>query len=332
MTTLSSLMREKDEIIERLQLVNRPVADLSLESLKSIIAMKERLNVVNNEIDKSGLLGRINIIEKLTGDLKQSVENKLRVFRNQLGKGQSDNRYTDIIFEWSSGMEEKLKEVIEFAASCTEAVKKSDSNKGEEEENGNQKVVEPGQLLLVETVGEQSSSYHYSDLGILENRSSKESNKPEPEFENPSETDTTCCENTAKPGSPNPENEEHKKINECIQNSINGKMGIEKTITGMLHTDTCLPYNNEMVKKLQDFIDQNNKLQQTPLINPVINEKHKKKHPGKYKKHGKKDSIKDRAVEEQFCQGAKKDREQVAKESNLFETVNKNIGAKDFNT
>lgn len=309
MTTLSSLLREKDEIIERLQLLNRPVADLSLETLKSIITMKERLSVVNSEIDiiNSALFIRIDVIEKLIVDLKQSVENKLRVFRSQLVEGKSDDKYIDIITKWSSDMEEKLKEAMEFALSCTEEVKKLASDGSEEKGDVNQKVAEPGQPQIAEIGTEHVSSEHYGELGTPENRYNNESNKPEAEHKmNPAESDAANCEKTSQPISPDAENNELKKLNECIQNSVNRKMKVGKTITDIIHLDTYLSDNSEVVKKLHDFIEQNNKLQQNPLINHITNEERKKKHPVKYETHGKKDSV------------------------DLFEMVNKDIGMKEL--
>lgn len=114
MSSLTDLLQEKGKISEQLQLLNRNVEDLSVDQLKNIITMRERLKEIVYTIDnmKSGIAGRIDTIEFLMFEFMQNLDAELSRIRNNLVV--NDNKNIENVMDWLDNLEKMLKEVAQY--------------------------------------------------------------------------------------------------------------------------------------------------------------------------------------------------------------------------
>ena len=131
MNILPGLLREKDEISKQLLRLNRQVEDLSLEELKNIISMKERLIKLDYEIGhiKNDLAGRVDAVGMLICDLTQNIEAKLSELKIQLSKVVHDDKNINDIMIWLDGLERRLMKVTNYVNLIEDALSRQRTEK-----------------------------------------------------------------------------------------------------------------------------------------------------------------------------------------------------------
>ena len=270
MNILPGLLREKDEISKQLRRLNRQVEDLSLEELKNIISMKERLIKLDYEIGhiKNNLTGRVDAVGALKSDLMQNIEAKLSELKSQLSKVVHDDKNINDIMIWLDGLEKRLMKVTNYVNLIEDALSRQRTEK-KVASDCSERDTEPVQAYLEGVKDNYGSEQH-----VKENQPKKWFSNKETVFTNSSlDSDVTCYKEESQPVSPVKEDKELKKLSKNIQNLISNKSrigGMIKDATGIVVNQ--LPDNNEEVRKLQDFIKKQDKLQseQPRIPNAIV--------------------------------------------------------------
>lgn len=264
LNTLPELLRERDKISEQLRLLNRQVEDLSLEELKNIVSMKERLTEVDYEINdiRSDLASRFDAVGILISNLTKNMETKLSKLKIQLGEEVHDDKKINNVISWLDGLENRLIEIMDFASVIEDNLPRQ-RTENRVESDCSELDTEPEQASLEEIEGDYGSEQHVKE----KQPKNKFNNKGAVLTDNSLDPDATGYKKIFQPIPPVKENKELKKLSENIQNSIIVKSIIVKDMPGII-IDNQLLDNNEEVRKLQDFIKKQDKLKNEQPVKP----------------------------------------------------------------
>lgn len=247
MSSLSDLLQEKGKISEQLQLLNRHVDDLSLDELKNIISMRERLKEIVYALEnmKSGIAGRIDAIDLLVIDLIQKLEDELSKIRNNLAV--SDNKNIDKTMNWLDALEKRLNEVID----CVRVAEDIQTRQAVEirfEGNIYKHDAIPGQISA-----EENCDYKRKDS---KKETKKEKTKPD------EEKSFKSVANNLKKLDCKPNVTKKLDLSKNMQVSIGNKYEAGEMIKDIfgITIGNYLPEENE-VKIIKDFVKSKKKLQ-----------------------------------------------------------------------